>query len=155
MRPLTPEEITRLQAMANQHRRHGWIGVFLVGSIAALVVTVPLVLEFGWNSVILLVGVFAFAYRSSYFWVSYLERKRRLEAALAAGVAEQKTGKVYDRFRTPIPFVRKRYTIFAEEGIALDVDRSGFEAIQMGDTISVDRLPQTGQILAYRKVARS
>lgn len=156
MRPLIPEEIARARKVAS---RFWWrlsalvlpqflflfllvyfvedepLGHFLTALFGLLLlVTVPSVLTLGW-------GI----------------RKWRQEfmADLADGVVDQKTGKIFDRFKLTQLFGPSKHVIWIE-GVDLPVDicvdRSQLASFRIGDMVCVDFLPRSGIVLGIQKI---
>ncbi len=152
MRPLTPEEIARARKLSTRQWRKVWLFQVPRAVLYAFVFAAGFSVLSAWRIIILLVVGWFFASGPLMIRSAHRKWRRDLEADLTAGMVEQKTGHVYDRFYWPAFFTSKKYIVWAE-GIELKVDRSEYRAIQLGDTLQVDYLPRTHLVIAAQKVA--
>lgn len=159
MRPLTETEIRRVPQAAKREWRPVAVlslqgfGLVLVALFAAVFLFLkPSIMVVVLALFILLpmlsMKVFTFvqivkAYRS---W------RRELQADLAAGVAEEKLAKVYDRFRAwSVPTTFVLWAECGAEGLQLNASREVYEAIQPGDSIKVTFLPRSQLVVGIQK----
>lgn len=154
MRPLTADEVNRIRETSVRRWRPVWrLQVFralLYGFI--LVAAFPAKVD--WFLLAWLFLAWIFVTGPMVVWRGYRDWNRQLEADLAEGKAEQKTAKVYDRFRRLVLFTPKKYVIWAD-GVEFEADRPQFDSVVPGDTVLVDYLPRTQLIIDLRKVAQA
>jgi len=156
MRSLTPEELAKAPARAARFWRSLWLRCAFLPAIVFLFALAayrdhPVLVVWGFGPALII-----FVPAAITLWRHYRKWKDDFATDLRESVAEEKRGRVYDRFSLRHLFAATIYLVWADNpdlGLELLLDRSEFEKTQVGDTVQADYLPRTGLVVAVRKLS--